>query len=97
MTFQVSEGMDRGIRRNDQTNGITLEDRRDINDMQIFAACYEFLIARGKDKVVVTQHHRTDEIVDHAMMEGHIEAGCLVIAFALRDIKWGKLNVRYVT
>src|SRR6266567_2951934 len=79
-----------------QADRILLKDGSHIDNLEILAPRYQFFVAAGKDKVVMSQYHRTDEVIDNAMVEGHVKTSGFVITLTLRYIERRELNIRNI-
>src|SRR5436305_15188240 len=93
MPLQIRQCMNGRVGRNNQAYRILLKDSRYVNNFQTLTTSHQCLVAASKDKVIVTQDHRADQVIDDTVMEGHIKAGSFVVAFTLGHIKWGELDI----
>src|SRR2546430_15959140 len=93
MPLQIRQGMNRRVGRNNQAYRILLKDLGSVNNFQSLTTRFQCLVAASKDKVIVTQDHRANQVIDDTMMKGHIQARSFVVAFTLGYIKWGELDI----
>src|SRR5438046_9337321 len=93
MHVQIRQGMNRRVARNNQAYRILLKDCRYVNNFQSLTTRYQFLVSASKDKVIVSQDHRANQVIDDTVMKGHIQARSFVVALTLCYIKWGELDI----